>query len=221
MKRLMAKTALTATIVVGLFAGLGVGTAAATPVFGGALAVSFPFLPNTHWVNLEVAPAFGPSNLVNDVYAGSARGCQGCTALAVSVQVDLVSFTTTPPNETDVAKVVDEGSGDQNLAAALMFVVTAPGRVNLSASGRAQLGGIESQLRALSLVGATPLAVQGSISDLLGQVVGILQADVTTTSPATGSVQGAPEAPVNAAVNAAPIAPTSGVQITSNIQFAS
>jgi hypothetical protein len=216
MKRLIPKAALAVPVVIGSVAGIGVGTAGATPVFGGSLAVSFPSVPNTHWVNMEVAPAFGPSNLVNDVYAGSARGCQGCTAMAVSLEVDLVSFTTTPPNETDIARVVDEGSGnDQNLAAAAMFVVTSPGQVNLSASGRAQLNGIESQLRALSLVGSSSaLTVQGEISSLLGQVVGILQADVTM-SPA----QGPPAASVNAAAPSS--ASSNGVQITSDIQFAS
>ena len=215
MKRLMPKAALAVPVVIGSVAGIGVGTAGATPVFGGSLAVSFPFLPNTHWVNMEVVPAFGPSRLVNDVYAESARGCQGCTAMAVNLEVDLVSFTTTPPNETDLAKVVDQGSGnDQNLAAAAMFVVTSPGQVNLSASGRAQLNGIESQLRALSLVGSSALTVQGEISSLLGQVVGILQAD-TTTSPA----QGSPAASTNSTTPAP--AASSGVQINSNIQFAS
>ena len=82
------------------------------------------------------------------------------------------------------------------------------------ASGRAQLNGIQTQLRALSLVGLSTLTVQGEISSLLGQVVGILQAD-TTTSPA----QGSPAASTNAATPS-PTA-SSGVQISSNIQFAS
>ena len=221
MKRLVAKTALAAAIVFGPVAAMGAGTAGATPVYGGALAIAFPFFPNPHMVNMQVAPAFGPSNLVNNVYAESLRGCQGCNALAVSVQVDLVSFTTTPPNETDVAKAIDQGgNGDQNLAAAAMFVVTAPGLVNLSASGRAQLGSIGYQLRALSLVGSTTAAVQGNINALLGQVVQILETDVTTTSLATSTHQGAPGTPISAAATAGPIAPTGGVQITSNIQFA-
>jgi hypothetical protein len=221
-KRFVAKTALTAAIVVGPVVGIGAGNAGATPVYGGALAIAFPgFLPNAHMVNMQIAPAFGPSNLVNNVYAESLRGCLGCNALAVNVQVDLVSFTTTPPNETDVAKVVDKGNGDQNLAAAAMFVVTAPGQVNLSASGRAQLGSIEYQLRALSLVGSTTAAVQGNINNLLGQVLQILLADVTDPSPATSSNQGAPGAPVSpAATSAVSTAPTGGVQITSNVQFA-
>ncbi len=220
MKRFVATTASAAAIVVGSAAGIGVGTAEATPVYGGALAISAPFFPNTHWANMEVAPAFGPSNLVNKVFAESLQGCQGCNALAVSVQVDLVSFATTPPNETDVAKVVDRGNGgDQNLAAAAMFVVTAPGRVNLSASGRAQLDSIGYQLRALRLAGTTTAAVQGNINALLGQVLGILQTDVTTTPPATGINEGAPGAPISPTAGAAPIAPTSGLQITSDIQF--
>ena len=221
MKRLVAKTASAAVIIVGLVAAMGVGTAGATPVYGGALAIAFPFFPNAQMVNLQVAPAFGPSNLVNNVYAESLRGCQGCNVLAVNVQVDLVSFTSTPPNESDVAKAIDRGgNGDQNLAAAAMFVVTAPGLVNLSASGRAQLGSIGYQLRALRLVGSTTAAVQGDINALLGQVVQILETDVTTTSPATSTPQGAPGAPFSPASVAGPNAPAGGVQVTSNIQFA-
>ena len=220
MKRLVAKLALAAAIVVGPVAAIGAGTAGATPVYGGALAIAFPFFPNVHMVNMEVAPAFGPSNLVNNVYAESLRGCLGCNALAVSVQVDLVSFTTTPPNEADVAKVVDQGgTGDQSLAAAAMFVVTAPGRVTLSASGRAQLGSIGYQLRALSLMGSSAAAVQGNIDALLGQVIQILQSDVTTTSPPTSIRQGTPWAPISPTTSAVSTAVTGGVQITSNIQF--
>jgi len=212
-KRFVAKTALAAAIVVGPVVGIGAGSASATPVYGGAQAIAFPgFLPDARMVNMQVAPAFGPSNLDNYVYAESAHGCLGCNALAVNVQVDLVSFATIPPNETDVAKVVDNGNGDdQNLAAAAMFVVTAPGRVNLSASGSAQLCSIGKQLRALSLVGSTAPAVQGNINALLGQVVQILQTDVTTTSPWTSTSP--------AATSAVSTAPTGGVQITSNIQF--
>ena len=214
MKRFVAKTALAAAIAVGPVVAMGAGTASATPVYGGAFAIAYPgFRPNAYMVNMQVAPAFGPSDLVNNVYAESARGCLGCDALAVSVQVDLVSFTTTPPNETDVAKVVDKGNGDdQNLASAAMFVVTAQGRVKLSASGWAQLGSIECQLRALSLVGSTPAAVQGNINALLGQVITVLQTDVTTTSPAVSTVS-------PAATSAVSTAPTGGVQITSNVQF--
>ena len=110
--------------------GMSAGTADATPVWGGAYAVAYPWWgTNAHWSNLQIASAFGPSNLVNKVYAESSRGCWGCNALAVNAQVDLVSYASTPPNEYDVATVVDKGNGnDQNLAAAAMFVVTSPGR---------------------------------------------------------------------------------------------
>ena len=221
MKRLVANIAFAAAIVVGALAGIVVGSAGATPVYGGAFAVAFPFWPNAQMVNMQIAPAFGPSNLVNNVYAESLRGCLGCNAMAVSVQVDLVSFTTTPPNETDVAKAVDRGGdGDQNLASAAMFVVTAPGLVHLSASGRVQLGSIERQLRALSLVGSTTAEVQGNINALLGQVITVLQSDVTTISPATNTHPATSAGPIApAASSAASTSPPGGVQITSNIQF--
>jgi len=206
MKHLILKVALAVPIIIASVAGFGATTAGATPVFGGSLAVSFPFWPNTHWVNMQVASAFGPSSLINDVYAGSASGCNGCTALAVSLQVDLVSYASVPPNESDVAKVVDRGSDDQNLAAAIMIVVTAPGQINMSASGRAQLAAVQSQLKALSLVGGSALTVQGEIGALLGQVIGILQSSVTDPLPG-GTVSVATST-------------GSGVQITSNVQFA-
>jgi hypothetical protein len=216
-KKLVAKTALTAAIVVSPRVGMGVGTAGASPVYGGALAIAFPWWNNAQWVNLQVASAFGPSNLYNKVEAESMRGCEGCNALAVNVQVDLVSYTTTPPNETDVANAIDRGgSNDQNLAAAAMFVVTSPGRLSLSGSGRAQLGSIEWQLRSLSLSGSTTAAVQGNIDALLGQVVQILQSDVTTSSATStnpGGPGGAPVSPGGSTTS------TSGVQITSNVQY--
>ena len=221
-KRFAAKTALAAAVVVGPVVGMSAGTADATPVWGGAYAVAYPWWgTNAHWSNLQIAQAFGPSNLVNNVYAESSRGCWGCNALAVNVQVDLVSYASTPPNESDVATVVDKGSAnDQNLAAAAMFVVTSPGRVSLSGSGWAQLGSIEWQLRSLNLKGTTVAAVQGTITSLLGQVVSILESDVTTSTPQTSTAAGSPTTAVTPAVAPA-VAPaaTSGVTVTSNIQF--
>ena len=221
MKGFVAKTALAAAVVVGPVVGMSAGTADATPVWGGAYAVAYPWWgTNAHWSNLQVAWAWGPSNLVNQAYAESARGCWGCNALAVNVQVDLVSYASTPPNESDVATVVDKGNGnDQNLAAAAMFVVTSPGRVSLSGSGWAQLGSIEWQLRSLSLEGSTTAAVQATITSLLGQVVSILESDVTTTTPATSLGAGSPTAVTPAVAPAVAPAASSGVTVTSNIQF--
>src|ERR1700735_3437133 len=218
MKGFVAKAALAAAVVVGPVAGMSAGTASATPVWGGAYVVAYPWWgTNAHWSNLQIASAFGPSNLTNNVFAESARGCVGCNALAVNVQVDLVSYASTPPNESDVATVVDKGSAnDQNLAAAAMFVVTSPGRVSLSGSGWAQLGSIEWQLRSLQLKGSTTAAVQGTITALLGQVVSILESDVTTSTPQTSTAAGGPTTAVTPAV--APAA-TSGVTVTSNIQI--
>jgi hypothetical protein len=222
MKGFVAKTALAAAVVVAPVVGMSAGTASATPVWGGAYVVAYPWWgTNAHWSNLQIASAFGPSNLTNNVFAESARGCWGCNALAVNVQVDLVSYTNTPPNESDVATVVDKGNGnDQNLAAAAMFVVTSPGRVSLSGSGWAQLGSIEWQLRSLQLKGTTVAAVQGTVTSLLGQVVSILESDVTTSTPQTSTAGASPTTAVTPAVAPA-VAPaaTSGVTVTSNIQF--
>jgi hypothetical protein len=226
-KHFVAKTALTAVAVVGPVVGMSAGSASASPVYGGAVAIASPWYSNARFANLQVASAYGSSYLVNNVQAQSLRGCQGCRALAVNVQVDLVSDATTPPNESDVATVVDRGSGDTNLAAAAMFVVTSPGRVNLSGSGWAQLGSIEWQLRSLSLSGSSAAAVQGTISSLLGQVVQILESDVTTTSPAvtpapaTSTKPGVPRTAVSPVTPAVAPAASAGVQITSNIQFGS
>jgi len=222
MKGFVAKTALAAAVVVGPVVGMSAGTADATPVWGGAYAVAYPWWgTNAHWSNLQIASAFGPSNLVNNVYAESSRGCWGCNALAVNVQVDLVSYASTPPNESDVATVVDKGNGnDQNLAAAAMFVVTSPGRVSLSGSGWGQLGSIEWQLRSLNLKGTTVAAVQATITSLLGQVVTILESDVTTsTPPQTSTAAGSPTTAVTGVTPAVAPAATSGVTVTSNIQF--
>ena len=51
---------------------------------------------HAQWTNLQIAQAFGPSNLYNKVKAESVRGCQGCNAMAVNVQVDLVSYAIWP-----------------------------------------------------------------------------------------------------------------------------
>ena len=73
-KRFAAKTALAAAVVVGPVVGMSAGTADATPVWGGAYAVAYPWWgTNAHWSNLQIAQAFGPSNLVNNVYAQSSR----------------------------------------------------------------------------------------------------------------------------------------------------
>jgi hypothetical protein len=220
-KRFAAKAAVAAAVVVGPVVGMSAGTADATPVWGGAYVVAYPWWgTNAHWSNLQIASAFGPSNLVNNVYASSSRGCWGCNALAVNVQVDLVSYTSTPPNESDTATVVDRGNGnDQNLAAAAMFVVTSPGRVSLSGAGWAQLGSIEWQLRSLQLKGTTVAAVQGTVTVLLGKVVSILESDVTTSTPQTSTAAGSPTAVTPDVAPAVTPAATSGVTVTSNIQF--
>ena len=78
MKGFVAKTALAAAVVVGPVVGMSAGTADATPVWGGAYAVAYPWWgTNAHWSNLQIAQAFGPSNLVNNVYAQSSRGLLG------------------------------------------------------------------------------------------------------------------------------------------------
>ena len=184
MKGFLGKTALAAAVVVGPIVGISAATADATPVYGGAYAIAYPWWhTNAEWSDLQIANAWGPSNLTNNVKAESARGCQGCNALAVNVQVDLVSYANTPPNETDTALVDDYGSNDQNIAAAAMFVVTSPGRVSLSGAGWWQLESINWQLRSLNLKGSGSAAVQGQINTLLNEVVGILESDVTTTTP--------------------------------------
>jgi hypothetical protein len=200
-------------------------------VWGGAWATAYPWgwQHSARSVNLQVAQAFGPSNLVNNVQAESARGCNGCDALAVNFQVDLVSYTNTPPNETDVASVINYGNNDTNLAAAAMFVVTSPGLLSLSGSGWAQIGNIEWQVRSLSLQGSTSAAVQGEINALTGQVLQILESDVTTYvtpaftpgvgTPAVSPAVGTPA--VTPAVAPAVTTPSSGIQITSNVQFGS
>ena len=117
------------------------------------------------WTNLQIAQAFGPSNLVNKVVAESVRGCNGCNALAVNIQIDLVSYASYPPNETNTATAIDQGgTGDTNLAAAAQFVVDAPGRVSLSGSGWWQLESINWQLRSLSLKASGGPAVQAQIN---------------------------------------------------------
>ena len=136
MKGLVGKTALAAAVVAGPIVAISTGTADATPVWGGAQAYASPWWQHPQWTNLQIAQAWGPSNLYNEVTAESLHGCVGCTALAVNFQIDLVSYTAIPPNELDVANAIDKGvSNDQNLAAAAMFVVTSPGRLSLS--GRA------------------------------------------------------------------------------------
>ena len=217
MKGFMGKSAIAAAVVVGPIVGITTGTAEATPVWGGAQAIASPWWHVAQWSNLQIAQAYGPSNLQNYVKAESLRGCVGCDALAVNVQVDLVSYASTPPNETNVAQAIDQGgTGDTNLAAAAQFVVDAPGRVSLSWQGWSQLGSIDWQLHSLSLRGSSGPAVQAEINGLLGQVVGILEANVTVsgTTPAVSPAVGTPA--VSPAV--APAA-TSGVQVTSNIQF--
>jgi hypothetical protein len=225
MKGLVGKTALAAAVVAGPIVAISTGTADATPVWGGAQAYASPWWQHPQWTNLQIAQAWGPSNLYNEVTAESLHGCVGCTALAVNFQIDLVSYTSIPPNELDVANAFDKGvSNDQNLAAAAMFVVTSPGHLSLSGQGWAQLGGIEWQLRSLRLQGSTNAAVQGQIAALMGEVVPILQNDVTTTTPAvtpapTPAVSPAAATPaVSPAV--ATVAPpaSSGIQITTNIQ---
>jgi hypothetical protein len=195
-------------------------------VWGGAWATAYPWgwQHSARSVNLQVAQAFGPSNLVNNVQAESARGCNGCDALAVNFQVDLVSDTNTPPNETDVANVINYGNNDNNVAAAAMFVVTSPGRLSLSGSGWAQIGNVEWQLRSLSLQGSSAAAVQGEINVLIGQVTQILQNDVTTTYvppavvPAVGIPALVPAVGTPAVVPALP-GLGSGIQIGSNVQL--
>ena len=226
MKGFVGKTAIAAAVIAAPIVGMSAGTADATPVWGGAQAIGYPWWHNPTWTNLQIANAYGPSNLYNYVTAESRDNCVGCNDLAVNIQVDLVSYTSIPPNETDVANAISYGgSNDQNLAAAAMFVVTSPGRLTLSGSGWWQLESINWQLHYLRLAGSTNAAVQGQINTLLGEVVSILENDVTTTtptpaptpavSPAVGAVSPA-VAPVKALV--AP-APASGIQVTSNIQF--
>ena len=135
-----------------------------------------------------------------------------------------MSYASYPPNETNTATAIDQGgTGDTNLAAAAQFVVDAPGRVSLSGSGWWQLESINWQLRSLSLKASGGPAVQAQINSLLGQVVGILEADVTVTStspaptPAVSPAVGTPA--VTPAVAPAVAPASSGVQITSNIQF--
>ena len=227
MKGFVGKTALAAAVVVGPIVGISAATADATPVYGGAYAIAYPWWhTNAEWSDLQIANAWGPSNLVNNVKAESARGCDGCNALAVNVQVDLVSYTNTPPNETDTALVDDYGSNDQNIAAAAMFVVTSPGRVTLSGSGWYQLESINWQLRSLNLKGSGSAAVQGEINTLLNEVVGILESDVTTTTPAPALTPAPAVSPAVGTPDVAPavtpaVAPaaSSGIQVTSNIQI--
>jgi hypothetical protein len=234
-KGFLVKGALTAAVIVGPIVGISTGTANATPVYGGAEAIAYPWWhTQAQWTNLQIAQAYGPSNLYNYVTAETSNGCVGCNALAVNFQVDLVSYTNIPPNETDVANAITRGNGnDQTLAAAVQFVVTSPGRLSLSGSGWGQLGSIEWQLRSLRLQDANSATVQAEVSGLLYQVVSILQNDVTTTTPApTPAVTPAPTPAVSPAVGTpavtpavAPVkaavapAPSSGIQVTTNVQI--
>ncbi len=93
MKGLVGKTALAAAVVAGPIVAISTGTADATPVWGGAEADASPWWQHPQWTNLQIAQAWGPSNLYNEVTAESLHGCVGCTALAVNFQVDLVSYT--------------------------------------------------------------------------------------------------------------------------------
>ena len=183
MKGFVAKTALAAAVVVGPVVGMSAGTATPRPCGAG----------RTWWPTRGGAPT--PTGPTSRSHRPSARATWSTRSMpspraaagAVTPWRSTPRWTWCPtpaprPNEYDVATVVDKGSGnDQNLAAAAMFVVTSPGRVSLSGSGWAQLGSIEWQLRSLTLKGTTVAAVQGTITSLLGQVVSILESDVTTT----------------------------------------
>ena len=225
MKGFVGKTALAAAVIVGPIVGISASTADATPVWGGAYVVATPWWHDAEWSNLQIAQAFGPSNLYNRVEAVSVRGCQGCDAMAVNVQVDLVSYASGALNETNVATVDDRGNYDQNLAGSAIIAVASPGRVSLSGAGWAQIGSIAWQLRSLRLSGSTVVAVQGEINGLLGEIVQILEADTTTTTPAPALTPAPAVSPAVGAVTPAvapaiaPAAATSGIQVTSNIQI--
>ena len=60
MKGFVGKTAISSCVVVGPIVGISATTADATPVWGGAYAVAYPWWhTNAEWTNLQIAQAFG------------------------------------------------------------------------------------------------------------------------------------------------------------------
>ena len=222
MKPIVTKIAVVAAVVASSVVGVAVANANAAPVLDKAIAIATPHaLPNAQMTNMDLVQAGGPGHLTNKAYARSSQGCLHCNALAMSVQVDLVSNSPSQPNETDVATVVDNGNQDQTSAVAAMFVVNAPGIVSLSGRGRSQLGAIGRRLAVLTLVGSTTAAVQSHVNALLTQIVQTLETYVTVTlPPVSGPNQGGPPEVAPATSQTAAV-PAGEVPVTSNIQFAS
>jgi hypothetical protein len=182
-KGLAPKLLLSAVLCVGVV-GAGVTTAGAKNKGGAARAANAAVIvdrraggPVAHKVAWSIKKVNG--GVVASNLASAQAVCDGCRATAAAVQIVFVSNLTGKLAASNKAAAVNlRCKSCTTDAVAYQFVLASTGKIWLTGQGWGQLQGLSAQLVAVARSGLPSAQLQARMVGIIGQVVGVLQAQV-------------------------------------------
>jgi hypothetical protein len=120
--------------------------------------------------------------------------CDGCRAVAVAVEVVLVSHASGTIDATNLAVSRTDCSHCASTAVAYQFVLVSPGRLVLRRGARTALDQLAAQMRRVALAGGTDAVVRQREAALAARMAAVLRSGVVriVDHPAPG---GTPDLP--------------------------
>jgi hypothetical protein len=159
--------------------------AGAGTVVQSAMAKTYFTHPNDIEISFQVRQDAGPRAIALNTAFAESDGCTGCRTIALSIEVDLVSGTTSAVAASNRAISLDRGTtNSQTLADALQFVVATGGtNVSLSATGTAALNAIVQSLTNEAYSSTPVTQLNSDINAAIPSIQQILTTDVVSTYP--------------------------------------
>jgi hypothetical protein len=123
--------------------------------------------------------------------------CDSCQTVAISVQIVLVGGnpTTFTPGNYAIA-INDNCTSCDTLASAYQFALGVDSKLKFTADGRKQIADIRRQLEQLRHSGLSGPEIQSRVSDLMGQLSGVLSSQTAgVNQPANPDTGATPQPP--------------------------